>query len=161
MPAFFNGQNIFFQERCLFSRIRIHRAPPVLFVAPVGCIGKSKLITGFVFVPLHTSTAMVEMKMRKKYIGDIFRGKAIFLQRLFKRIITMEIIIAQKFFILLLTYSIINQHQPVSFLHKQTTHRPCAHIIFIGRIQFVPNAFWNYAKHSSAIKLKKSRINCK
>jgi hypothetical protein len=94
---------------------------------------------------------MIEMQVSKQYIGDIITGKTMGGQRAVERIIAMEIIVSEKFSVLLIAHTGVYQYQPVPFFYQQTAHRPGTHIIFIVRVEFVPHAFRNNAKHGASI----------
>jgi hypothetical protein len=63
----------------------------------------------------------------------------------------MQMVMAQKFFILFGTNAIVNQHQLFAILYQQAAHGPRAQVVGIGRIGFLPNGFGYYAKHGTAI----------
>jgi hypothetical protein len=66
---------------------------------------------------------------------------------------------AHELLILFIANAIINQYQPVAILYEQATHGPGTKIVFVGRIEFVPDRFGHYAKHSAAIQLEITGID--
>src|SRR5690606_20589781 len=77
LSAFLHWQNIFFQKTCSFSWIRFGSPLPVIFIGPELCIGECGTIAISFIVPFHRSSAMIEMKMGKENIGNIFFYKTI------------------------------------------------------------------------------------
>jgi hypothetical protein len=71
----------------------------------------------------------------------------------------MQIIIAEEFCVLFITHSIVNKDQPVSIFDQQTTQSPATHIVFICRINFVPDRFGNDAKHGAPIQLEVTGVD--
>lgn len=65
----------------------------------------------------------------------------------------------EKFLILFIAYAVIDQDQAISIFNQQTTHGPCAHIVFIGWIEFVPHGFWYYPEHGTAVEFEEAGID--
>jgi hypothetical protein len=131
---------------------------PMHFVAPVNGIFKGSFVTAAVFVPFDTSTAMIEMQMGKHYIGYIVSVKPEIGQRLVQTGFAVQVIIAKKLIRLFVADSVVDQYQSVSILYQKTTHRPVAHVVFVSRIQFVPDTFGYHSEHRAAIEFKESCV---
>jgi hypothetical protein len=67
-------------------------------------------------------------------------------------------VMTHKFFVLFISNPVIDQNQAIAVFDQQTTHRPGAEVVFIGRNEFLPNGFGYYAKHGATIKFKKAGI---
>jgi hypothetical protein len=72
----------------------------------------------------------------------------------------MEVIMTEKLFILFVADAVINQHELVTIFNEQASHGPGTHVIFVGRVQFVPNGFRNHAKHGATVEFEHSGIDC-
>src|SRR5690606_4037595 len=98
LSGFLHWQNVFGQERSFFSGVRFSSPFPVVFICPIGSVFKSWDVSGSVFIPIYTSSAMVKVEVRHKDIGNIIFGKAILSQRAFQREVSRHVVIAEKLF---------------------------------------------------------------
>ncbi len=97
--------------------------------------------------------------MGKKNIGDVIAVKAMLCEGFVQRIISMQKIVSEEFRVLFIPQSGIHQNQPIIIFDQEASQGPGTEIIFIGRIQLVPDGFGNYAEHGAAIQLEISRVN--
>jgi hypothetical protein len=63
----------------------------------------------------------------------------------------MRVKMGPEFFPLFKTDAAVHDNFSISGLNQQTSHAPRAHIIGIGGIQMIPNAFWYHPKHRTSI----------
>src|SRR5699024_6385381 len=89
LTAFLYWENVFFQKRGTFSTIGLCRPPPMRFITPVCSVFKCKFVFGFIRIPFYCSTAMVEMQMCQKYIGNIIGMKSVISKRLFQTVFSI------------------------------------------------------------------------
>jgi hypothetical protein len=61
------------------------------------------------------------------------------------------LIVTEEFIILFITQPAVYQDKLIAGFNKQTAHSPGAKIIVISRIDFIPDFFWNYTKHGTAV----------
>jgi hypothetical protein len=66
----------------------------------------------------------------------------------------MHVVVREEFFILLITHAAVNQDFSFPFFDQQATERPGAHIVLIGRVQFVPDRLGYYTEHGTAVQFK-------
>jgi hypothetical protein len=97
---------------------------------------------------------MIEMQMGEEHIGNILFPESLFFQRIVEIFISMQIIITEKFSILLVANSIVHQDQLCAILHQQTAHSPGTKIVGIGRIGFIPDELGNDTKHGASVELE-------
>jgi hypothetical protein len=71
----------------------------------------------------------------------------------------MQIIVAEKFCILFITHSIVDKEQSFSILNQSTTQSPATHIVFISRIDPIPDRFWNDTKHGTSIQFEVTGVD--
>jgi hypothetical protein len=81
---------------------------------------------------------MIKMQMRQQHIGNVIPAKAMHSQGLIQGIIPMQVIMTEKFGILLVADAIVHQDQPPAILDQQATHSPGAEIVVIGRMDLAP-----------------------
>jgi hypothetical protein len=65
----------------------------------------------------------------------------------------------EEFFILLIAHAGVDKYQPVAILNEQATQGPAAHIIIVGVVYFIPNAFGHYAEHGAAVQFEIAGID--
>jgi hypothetical protein len=66
---------------------------------------------------------------------------------------------SEEFFILFVAHAIVDQYQAVAFLNQQAAQGPAAHIILVGGIEFIPDAFGDYAEHGATVKLEVAGVD--
>ena len=71
----------------------------------------------------------------------------------------MEIIVTKKFGVLLVSNTVINQHELISTFDKQASHCAGAKVVFVGWIGFLPDRFRYNSKHGTAIEFEESSID--
>jgi hypothetical protein len=91
-------------------------------------IRKHVVAFGSLFSTIYTQTQRSDT-IEKRRVPISYGAKEKFIQK----------IIAEKFFILFISQSVINQNQLISVFNEQTTHRPIAHIVAIRGIQLIPD----------------------
>ncbi len=74
-------------------------------------------------------------------------------------IVSVQVIMTEKFFILLVSNTIIDEDQPVSIFDQQATQRPATKVVFIGRVGALPDGLGHNTKHSASIQFKIASIN--
>jgi hypothetical protein len=102
---------------------------------------------------------MIKMKMRQEHVRYIIAVKTMFLQRFIERIISMQIIVTEKLLILFISHPCINEDQPMTIFDQQTSQRPRTHIVFVRRVDLLPDAFRYNAKHGTTIQFEVTRID--
>lgn len=70
--------------------------------------------------------------------------------------ISVQVIVAEKFSVLFISDAGIDQDQPVPFLDQQTAQGPGAKVIGICRIRFFPDGLGHHAKHGAAVKFEEA-----
>src|SRR5665213_403378 len=130
----------------------------MFMVGPINGIFKGR--DQFVALAHYGAPAMVEMQVRKEYIGDVIAGEAMLCEALFYTVIAMRVVVAEELFILLVAHAVVHEYFVVAMLYKQAAHGPAAHIVFIGYIGLVPHRFWHHAMHGTPVELKISGIYC-
>src|SRR5690606_2775490 len=130
---------------------------PVILIAPIYRIGKSKRRLSVVQV--YAAAAMIEVQVRQEHIRHIIRGITSGIQRPDQRIIAVQIVKTQKPGVLLVAYTIVDKDAPVSVFHQEATHGPCAEILFVSRVQFIPNGFWYYTEHGATVQFEEACID--
>jgi hypothetical protein len=105
-------------------------------VAPISGIFKSR----YQPIPFtdNAASAMIEMEMGQQYIGDVIPVKSMFCQGLVQGIVTMQIIMTEKFRILFVADAIVYEDKALAFLDQQAAHSPGTEIVLIGRMDFAP-----------------------
>src|SRR3546814_5417378 len=96
---------------------------------------------------------MVKVEVGKKDIGDVAEVESGFMQRSFKSVIAVQVIITEKLVTLLVAHAGIHQDPPVPVFAEQATGGPAAHLIRIRWIVFFPGCLWNNTKHGSAVPI--------
>jgi hypothetical protein len=61
---------------------------------------------------------------------------------------------AEEFVILFIPYPIINQYSAIAIYNQKAAHGKVYQVVFVRRINFVPDTFWDHAKHGTAIEFK-------
>jgi hypothetical protein len=64
-----------------------------------------------------------------------------------------------KLFALLVADTRIDQYFSVFNFYEQASHRPITEIILICWYKFIPDHFWDNAKHGTAIQFEVSRMD--
>ncbi|MNE51901.1 hypothetical protein D3C80_1465500 [compost metagenome] len=97
---------------------------------------------------------MVEVHMCQEHIRNIFRAVAFRFDRGQQACIAMQVIMPEKFLVLLVPYTGIDQDQSAVSLNQHTTHGPATQVIFICRVQFVPQTFRYYTVHGTTVQFE-------
>ncbi len=113
----------------------------------------------FVAFPFDAAAAMVEMQVGEEDVGDIIAVVPQGGERFVKRIVAVEMVMTEEFRILLVADAIVDEDEPVAVFHQHAAHRPGAHVIVVGRVEFVPDAFGHYAEHGAAVELEEAGID--
>jgi hypothetical protein len=87
----------------------------------------------------------------KDHIGNIIPAEAMLCQGTVECSISMEVIMTEKFFILLVADACIYQDQPVAIFNEKEPHGPVTKVVFIGRIDPAPDTFWNHTEHRASV----------
>src|SRR6185312_1355215 len=95
----------------------------------------------------------------EEHIGNILFPESLFFQRIVDIFISVQIIITEKFSILLVANSIVHQDQLFAILNQQTAHSPGTKIIGIGRVGFIPDEFGNDTKHGASVELEVAGVD--
>jgi hypothetical protein len=109
-------------------------------------------------IALDGTSAMVEVKMGQKNIGDFIGMKTRCLNALVQFTFTVQVIVTKKQITLFLTDSRVNQNETVSLFNEHAAHGPRAQIVVVSWIGFAPNDFGDNTKHSATIELEKTGI---
>ena len=68
--------------------------------------------------------------------------------------------VTEKFFVLLVPYSIVKKDPALTVNNQQAAHADTDHIVFIGRVLFLPEAFGHDSEHRSPVEFHVSAGNC-
>jgi hypothetical protein len=63
-----------------------------------------------------------------------------------------------KFRVLFVANSGVDKNQAATIFYQQAAHGPGAQVVFVGGIQFIPDRFWNNAKHGASVEFEKAGI---
>lgn len=154
LPRLLQWQNILAQERSLLTRIRLCCPLPVFGIAPEAGISKGRTIARFVFIPLYRATTMVEMQVGEKHIGNLRTVIAGHLQSFIEVAITMQIVVGEEFFILLIAHAGVDKNEAIPAFYQQAAHGPGAKVALIGRVERLPERFRHHAEHGAAVELE-------
>jgi hypothetical protein len=64
--------------------------------------------------------------------------------------------VAQEFFILLVTKTIVDEDKLIAIFNQKTTHGPCAEVLIVSGICFLPDGFGHDAKHGTTVEFEKT-----
>jgi hypothetical protein len=101
---------------------------------------------------------MIKVQMSQKHVGYICGMYAQISEALIQRSIAMQVIVREKFGVLLVPYSIVNQNYPISIHCQKASHSPRTKVVFVSRIGARPKRLGNHPKHSSSIQFEKSGV---
>src|ERR1051326_4629279 len=131
----------------------------MLGIAPISSVRKYGFQLGPVVAVADASPAMIKMQVGQEHVRYITRGESFLFQGTFQCVITMQIIMREKFCVLLVTDPVINKDEPITIFYQQATQGPRTKVVLISRVGFIPEGFWNYPEHRSPVKFKKTGID--
>jgi hypothetical protein len=71
----------------------------------------------------------------------------------------VQVIIAEELCVLFVAQAIVDEDKSVAIFDEETTHGPCAEVVFVGGICFLPDRFRYHTKHRAPIQFKKSGVD--
>src|SRR4030081_1131168 len=102
MTAFFDGNNILLQKAGFLSCVGLRCPKPMVLIGPVCRLGKSQCKA--LPILFYSATAMVEMQVCKKHVGDVVLRKSSPVERLCEAVVAMQMIVDQEFGFLFVSY---------------------------------------------------------
>ena len=97
----------------------------------VGCLRESKFIAITLFISFNSASAMVSMKMCNKHISNVIRFVSPVSQSFNKPLSSMQVNMTEKFLILLIPPSCINENNMASCFNNKRPECKNYEIIFI------------------------------
>ena len=157
--ALLHGKNILFQKGGAFAFVGFGCPFPVFRIAPEGCVRESRFVAGAVFVPTNTAAAMIKVQVTQHHVGDVIKAVTVLAQGFLQGVIAIEEIMGKELFVLLVAEAVIDEDLTIAGIDEQASHGPVAHVVLIGRVQFVPNGFWNNAEHGATIEFEITTVD--
>jgi hypothetical protein len=111
------------------------------------------------FVSFHGTSNMVKVQVREQHIGNVLARKSSFMKFTIQRSVSMEVVVTEEFFRLLVSNAGIHKQQSVALFDEHRSHGPSAKIVFISRDMLLPKCLWHHAKHGASIEFEVSGVN--
>jgi hypothetical protein len=98
------------------------------------------------------------MQVGQKDVSDLVFMEAKFLKRRIQAVVSKWKIVAEEFFTLLVTRTVVDKDQPIPVFDKHAPQTHVDEIVGVGRIRFLPDYLGHDTKHGSAVQFEVSGI---
>ena len=71
----------------------------------------------------------------------------------------MQVVVTEEFCILLIADPVVDQDKSITFFDQEAAHGPCAKVIRIGCMTFLPNGPGHHTEHGTTIELEETGID--